>query len=385
MGAAGWRLRAPGWLHDVLGEEPSLGEVAATVGFAAATATFALAFADPPVAGWRLGAAWLLLADIAAGCVANFTASTNDFYAARPRNRWAFIAVHAHLPVFVWLVGASASSAWFAAGLWLATLASAAVVNVLAGRERQVMVAGLLLSMGLVWAAAMPVSAVVRVAAVLFLTKVSFSFAVDHYRHAPRHDDGVQPLDPRAHDEAVTVIARAFVADPLFVATCGDDPRRRRALASSLLDMTRLTGGSVRARWSAGRLVAVSLVERPARARARGVDVFGLLRFVPTLFSLGLPASRALNEYFLATRAALPDDVAYLTLLAVAPDAQGQGLGRQLVDDAVVISRSWSARALTLDTENPSNVALYERCGFAVERELALAVGKVVVMARAVN
>jgi hypothetical protein len=177
-------VRAPSWLHDVLGEDPVGAELAAIAAFALPTATITMVQARLTVSPWRVALAWLLLADIAAGCVANFTRSTNDYYAARPRNRWAFIAVHVHLPAFAWLVGATAPSAWSAVALWLYTILAASVVNLFAGREQQVFVAGLLLSVGLASTAALPATTVIRVASALFLTKVAYSFAVDHHRRS---------------------------------------------------------------------------------------------------------------------------------------------------------------------------------------------------------
>lgn len=379
-------MKAPAWLHDVLGEEPSAFEIAAIIAFAIPTATVAIALARPAVAPWRIAVAWLLLADIAAGCVANFTRSTSDFYAARPRNRWAFIAVHAHLPIFAWLIGTSPSSAWTVAVIWCFTLASASIVNALAGREAQVFVAGLLLSIGLAAAAALPESGLVRVAGALFLTKVAFSFAVDHFRRPKARGDEARALDAREHDDASEIIARAFATDPLFVATCGDDPKRRVALASFLLDMTRLTGGTVRARSMGKKLVAVSLIDRPAASKpsvARYALVF--VRFVPTVFSLGLAASRRLNEYFVRTRSELAGDTAYLALLAVDPDAQGRGVGGAMIRDAIALARSMRGSAIALDTENPTNVTLYERYGFALEREFALDPMRVFVMRRSLT
>jgi GNAT superfamily N-acetyltransferase len=280
--------------------------------------------------------------------------------------------VHAHLPIFAWLIGASPSSAWSVAVIWCFTIASASIVNALAGREAQVFVAGLSLSIGLVAAAALPESGLVRVAGALFLTKVAFSFAVDHFRRPKAHGDEARALDAREHDDASEIIARAFASDPLFVATCGDDPKRRVALASFLLDMTRLTGGTVRARSMGKKLVAVSLIDRPAASRpsvARYALVF--VRFVPTVFSLGLVASRRLNEYF--------------ALLAVDPDAQGRGVGGAMIEDAIALARSMNASALALDTENPTNVTLYERYGFALERAFAIDPMRVFVMRRSLS
>lgn len=382
-------MRAPAWLHDVVGEEPSAAEIAAILAFALPTATLALVFARPAVSSWRIAIAWLLLADIAAGCVANFTRSTNDFYAARPRNRWLFIAVHVHLPVFAWLVQSSATSAsplWPVALIWSFTIAAASMVNLLAGREAQVFVAGLSLAIGLAITAAVPTSTVIRVAGVLFLTKVAFSFAVDHFRSAVDRRESVRPLAAREHDEAVSIIARAFERDPLFMATCEDSARKRAALASFLLDMTRLAGGSVRARSHAGRIVAVTLVDAPAAQRPsawRYALVFA--RFVPALFSLGVRSARRLNEYFVRTRATLSSDTAYLALLAVDPSAQGRGFGGEMIRDTLALASAMCAKAIGLDTENKQNVALYERYGFALDRELALDSMRVFVMSKAID
>lgn len=177
-------MKAPPWLHDVLGEEPRAVELASILAFALPTATLALWIARPAVAPWRVGLAWLLLADIAAGCVANFTRSTNDYYARRPRHRWAFILVHVHLPLFAWLIGAALWALPIAA-LWLFTIVAASIVNAFAGRDEQPFVGGLLLSVGLALASLLTLPPALRVASALFLTKVAFSFAVDHYKLAP--------------------------------------------------------------------------------------------------------------------------------------------------------------------------------------------------------
>lgn len=55
-----------------------------------------------------------------------------------------------------------------------------------------------------------------------------------------------------------------------------------------------------------------------------------------------------------------------LRLLAVAPDARGQGVGRMLVDECVRRARAWGARELGLHTSRSMEVAtgMYERMGF---------------------
>ena len=112
-------------------------------------ATFALS-AGQMLAGlawWRAALALVLVLDIAAGCVANFTPSTNDFYAARPRNRWIFIAIHFHVVIVALLVGTGVGAA---VAVWAYTIAGAASSICLPDAPHR------LLSAGCCWRSALP-------------------------------------------------------------------------------------------------------------------------------------------------------------------------------------------------------------------------------------
>ena len=65
---------------------------------------------------------------------------------------------------------------------------------------------------------------------------------------------------------------------------------------------------------------------------------------------------------------ALRDDHLWIENIAVRPERQGQGLGRQLLAAAEVLAREAGRAELRLLTnaDFASNVALYERCGYAV-------------------
>ncbi len=67
------------------------------------------------------------------------------------------------------------------------------------------------------------------------------------------------------------------------------------------------------------------------------------------------------RAYFTRVRRAL-----YLVDMAVEPRRQGQGLGRQLLEAAVAVARSWPAEAICLDAyDGPAGAgAFYARCGF---------------------
>lgn len=176
----------PPWLHDMLGERFVPLELVLMLVFGASTATAViLALPAGTAAAWRLGLAGILAADIAAGCIANLTTSTNSYYAARPRKRWLFIAVHVHLPVFAWAVGADLRLSLVA---WAYTIVAATLVNALAGRALQRVVGGACLACAMLWVPFLGLSAPVLAITLLFVAKVAFAFAVDH--SLPARDPG---------------------------------------------------------------------------------------------------------------------------------------------------------------------------------------------------
>lgn len=171
-------------LHDVFGEAQRRGQLIAILAFGIA-APVILAATTPDLIGsvplWRSVLALLLVLDIAAGCVANFTRGTSDFYAERPRNRWVFIAVHVHIVAVAALLGTDLTASVL---VWGYTIAGAILVNLLAGRPSQTFAGGLLLAIGLSGIALWPgLSPFMTAVCALFMLKVLFSFAVDHYRH----------------------------------------------------------------------------------------------------------------------------------------------------------------------------------------------------------
>jgi len=56
----------------------------------------------------------------------------------------------------------------------------------------------------------------------------------------------------------------------------------------------------------------------------------------------------------------------YLVSMFVAVERQGQGIGRQLLDEAVAIARKWPADAIRLDAYDAEAGAgdFYAKCGF---------------------
>lgn len=171
-------------LQDVFGEAQRPPELIAIALFGLAV-PLAIVVASPEllasVSSWRAGLALLLVLDIAAGCVANFTRGTSDFYAARPRNRWVFIAIHVHIVAVAALLNLDLAAS---IAVWGFTIAGAILVNLLAGKPSQTFAGGLLLAIGLAGIALWPgLSPLMTAVCALFMLKVLYSFAVDHYRH----------------------------------------------------------------------------------------------------------------------------------------------------------------------------------------------------------
>ena len=177
-------VRIPEALHEVLGEHQSRLELAMVATFGmAVTAWIVVAgrdlLAEVPV--WRAALAGLLILDVAAGSVANLTHGTNRYYALRPRHRLVFIAVHVHLLAIAWLLGAALAPA---VAVWAYTIPAALMVNRLSGSPRQTFAGGVGVAVGIVIVVMLTPSLGPPMAAVaaLFLMKVAFAFAVDHYQ-----------------------------------------------------------------------------------------------------------------------------------------------------------------------------------------------------------
>ncbi|WP_152395989.1 hypothetical protein [Paenibacillus guangzhouensis] len=176
------QIRIPSFLHDVFGEQQSIGSIVSILLFGGLLTT-ALYVIFPDLTDdlplWRSALALLLIFDIFAGCVANFTASTSNFYASRRTNRIVFIAIHFHIVIVALLLN---TNIWHAIGVWAYTIAGAFIVNALIGKASQRFVAGILLSMGLGGIPLLPsMQPYMLTISLLFLLKVLYSFAVDHY------------------------------------------------------------------------------------------------------------------------------------------------------------------------------------------------------------
>jgi GNAT superfamily N-acetyltransferase len=170
------------------------------------------------------------------------------------------------------------------------------------------------------------------------------------------------------------LLARAFVADPLMTWVFPDAEHRLESLAAWLgIAVERyLTDGRAESADHDGALTAVALWRLPGTALP-GDD--GSLPTSPGLLRalVGPAHAEAVAQGFAAVRghAPPPEEHAYLQFLAVAPGAQGRGLGGELLER--VVEQAAGARLpLRLDTTNPVNLPFYEAHGLRVRSEARL-------------
>jgi hypothetical protein len=178
-------IRIPSFLREVFGESQTLGELLVIMLFGVGLATF-LFFGFPEMTRglslWRSVIAYLLIVDIFAGSIANFTRSTNNHYAAHAKERLVFIAIHMHILIVAWLLGIDL---WYALAVWGYTIASAFVVNAFKDSRFQIFAGGALWCIGVaIVVLTIEVPKYFLVISLLFMVKVLFSFAVDHYGQA---------------------------------------------------------------------------------------------------------------------------------------------------------------------------------------------------------
>lgn len=188
----------------------------------------------------------------------------------------------------------------------------------------------------------------------------------------------VRPLRRGEAGMAGEVLADSHADYPSFAHVFPDPSRRREILRSLFAGVARdaVPFGTVDGAWVGPRMVGVAVWLPPgafpwsAARKVRATPIFLPVAWrAPTrargFFALGANAERA-----------FPADAPhwYLEVLGVRADAQGQGLGRRLLQ-AGLARVDASGVAGYLETADHANLAFYEGFGFTFERELQLVPG----------
>lgn len=132
----------------------------------------------PDVTWWQWIIGDLLIVDVIAGCMANFTKGTNDYYKQRSQSRWVFIAIHFHIIVIAWPYNIALNESVI---IWGYTIITAVILNTLYGRKAQNVIAIALVVLGFMVIASLSSPLWFQCIAGLFLIKVCYAFSVDHY------------------------------------------------------------------------------------------------------------------------------------------------------------------------------------------------------------
>jgi len=171
-------------LQDVFGEQQQLLQLLVISLFGVLTPCLLLLLypqSFSAVPQWKSVLAVILIADIAAGCIANFSRSTNNFYARHSAKRWGFIIIHWHLVILAFALEQTLQSSVI---VTLYTLVAASIINLLRDNAGQKFYAGTLMALGYIGINTLVESSIVMSTVQgLFMFKVIFSFAVEHYGH----------------------------------------------------------------------------------------------------------------------------------------------------------------------------------------------------------
>ena len=189
-----------------------------------------------------------------------------------------------------------------------------------------------------------------------------------------RPEVSIGPLGPADVQAAVELAARAFHDDPLFVHLHPDPTRRQREFAAEhavYLRRIYLPVGLSEGAYVDGQLAGMALWLPPEAQK--GLTWREWLCIPTLLRTVGLKRTRFMIREYSGFDKAWPSGKLfhYLGLIAVDPDAQGQGVGSALL-------RAGTERAdrdglgIYLETGTEANLAFYQRHGFDILQEIHL-------------
>jgi len=176
-------FKTPEFLYEVLGEKQSILEISCTILFALIGSWIIYSLVDIEFGSWKTVVAYILIADVLAGCIANFSFGTNEFYSKRPKNRLIFISIHIHILAIAWLLSEPMNTALI---VWGFTIASAFLINALKGKSIQGFIAANLMCYGILLLIYLSLPVWFLMVSMFFMIKVLFSFSVDHFNKQTR-------------------------------------------------------------------------------------------------------------------------------------------------------------------------------------------------------
>jgi ribosomal protein S18 acetylase RimI-like enzyme len=171
----------------------------------------------------------------------------------------------------------------------------------------------------------------------------------------------------RIHPACVSAVA-ALEDDPFYRAICAGYERnaaRRREVLTQYFAYSLQEGEEIgRCVHLADEAVGVAVWLLPQSAETQSRAAHKKRMFLEALDAEGCANYYRIVE-FMSGKAAgvVGTDAWYLSIVAVDPAAQGQGLGRKLLEPTLAEADRKSARCY-LETFSPRNLSFYERLGF---------------------
>jgi GNAT superfamily N-acetyltransferase len=179
----------------------------------------------------------------------------------------------------------------------------------------------------------------------------------------------IEPYDESLFREVVTLLADAYVTNPINVAVFGGSGENERALNRGLFEVSLrqvFSGVKLVAHWRDQVVGFVHFVRFPdCRPTPQQISTVmpSLVRLVPDAMPRIAQWLRAWGEHD-------PDEVHWhLSTIAVRPDVQGKGFGSHLLR-AYCNVVDVSGELGYLETDRPENVPFYKKAGFAAVGEL---------------
>jgi ribosomal protein S18 acetylase RimI-like enzyme len=171
------------------------------------------------------------------------------------------------------------------------------------------------------------------------------------------------------------VLARAFQDDPVFSWLQPDPATRAATLPGFFAAMARhhfLAGGGVEVAESTGRIGGATLWNPPGRKVGSSVREIAAVPAAIRAFRGRLGAARGVADQM---KAAHPEEPHwYLATIGSDPAVRGGGYGAALMHSRLGRCDAEYAPAY-LESSNPDNIGYYERFGFVVTGEIAIAGG----------
>lgn len=175
-----WKI--PKAFHELFGEEQIKSELIITLIFSGISFLALIIGTQEEWIGlqwYQIVLLFVLMLDILGGVAANLSTGTNHYYLKNPKKRWVFIAIHIQPLILAWILHSSFEAAFM---VWLYTIGSSTIINLLQGKAYQRILAGSLFGFGMItfFLCNFDLPKVITIIYTLYMFKLIYGFAVDH-------------------------------------------------------------------------------------------------------------------------------------------------------------------------------------------------------------